>query len=310
MEQPKWNEYMLPELSFLADGKIHFRKEIIENACTTMGLNETLKNETVSGGEPVYLNRGGWALTYLKQSGLVYSPKRASFIISNLGKELLNKNPKTINEADLLSYPKYQEFIARSRGKSKNHDSKISEDEIETKLTPEEMISNAQKQIRAQVCTDLLEKVRQMDPSSFENLVINVLVSIGYGNGTTNSGIHTGKTGDGGIDGVINQDKLGLDTIYIQAKRYKEGNNVTGHDVRDFVGALQGRESKGSRKGVFITTSDFTKEGKEYAEGIKDGKVVLINGDDLANLMYDNDVGVSESKVIKIKKLDSDFFEE
>ncbi len=310
MEQPKWNEYMLPELRYLSDNLVHKRKEIIDNVSKGMGLDENMMAETVSAGEPIYLNRGGWALTYLKQSGLIESPKRGTFLINDLGHKLLRKNPKELNEKDLRSYPKYIEFINRSRSKSKEVVKDNKSEPFEEKFTPEEMIVRAQKQIKAQVCTDLLEKVRDMEPSSFERLVILVLVSMGYGDGTTNSGIHIGKTVDGGIDGVINQDKLGLDTIYIQAKRYKDKNYVTGHDVRDFVGALQGKESKGSRKGVFITTSDFTKEGREYIEGIKDGKVILINGEDLVNLMYENGVGVTENKIIKLKKLDSNFFEE
>ena len=126
---------------------------------------------------------------------------------------------------------------------------------------------------------------------------------------TLNSGIHTGKTGDGGIDGVINQDKLGLDTIYIQKKRYKEDNKVSVHDVRDFVGSFQGKESKGARKGVFITTSSFIKDGRNYVEGIKDGKVILIDGEQLEELMYDNGVGVSVDRIIKTNKIDEDFFE-
>jgi restriction system protein len=308
MEQPKWDEYLLPELKYLSDGEVHKRHEIIDHVVDEMKLTDELKKQTISAGETVYDNRGGWGLTYLKQSGLIESPKRATFVITDLGKELLKTNPSSLVEKDLAKYPKYQEFMERSRPKNeKTDDASVP---AASTLTPDEMIAQAQAQFRSQACSDLLEKIRDMDPNEFEKLVIKVLIAMGYGDGTEQSGIRTGKTGDGGIDGVINQDKLGLDTIYIQAKHYKEGSNVDAHAVRDFVGALQGKESKGSRKGVFITTSDFTKEGREYAENIKDGKIILINGTDLANLMYDNDIGVTVDKVVKFKKIDTDFFDE
>jgi restriction system protein len=308
MEQPKWDEYMLSELKFLSNGEPHGRYEVINHVADEMKLPNELRNQTIPSGDYVYIVRGGWGLTYLKQSGLIESPKRGTFLITDLGRELLKTNPTVLTKKDLEKYPKYQEFVARSHPKTDkindNDDSPVSA------MTPDEMIEQAQNQYKGPVCSDLLEKVKALDPSEFEKLVIKVLLAMGYGDGTGKSGITTGRTGDGGIDGVINQDKLGLDTIYIQAKRYKEGDNVSAHDVRDFVGALQGKESKGSRKGVFITTSDFTKEGREYAASIKDGKVILINGEDLANLMYENDIGVTVDKVVKFKKIDSDFFDE
>lgn len=308
MEQPKWDEYMLPELQFLSDGKVHGRHDVIDHVANSMKLTDELKKQTIAAGATIYENRGGWALTYLKQSGLAESPKRGFFIITDLGQKLLANNPESLTEKDLVKYPKYQEFIARSRLKPEK-DSET-EDSFSSALTPDEMIAQAQTQIKNQTCSDLLDKIKAVDYDGFEKLVIRILIAMGYGDGTEQSGIKTGKTGDGGIDGVINQDKLGLDTIYIQAKHYKEGRNISAHDVRDFVGALQGKESKGSRKGVFITTSDFTKEGRDYAKEIKDGKIILINGSDLAKLMYENDVGVTLDKVVKFKKIDNDFFEE
>ena len=299
---------MLPILKYFGDGNIHKRRDIIDCAAKMLNLDDDCLSEKSSKGLFVYDIRGGWGLSYLKQSGLIESPERSSYRITEEGKKVLQSNPTTFRQSDLAKYPKYQDFIIRSHQKDDMDEAK--DESLHSSESPEERIDAAQAQIRAAVCNDILERVRALSPNAFEQVVIELLIAMGYGDGTANSGIHTGKTGDGGIDGVINQDKLGLDTIYIQAKRYQEGNNVSAHDARDFVGALQGKESKGSRKGVFITTSDFTKEGREYAENIKDGKVILINGETLAGLMYDNDLGAVVSETIKIKKLDNDFFDE
>lgn len=304
MEQPKYEDYMLPELCYLSDGKIHDRRTIIADVAKSMGLNKETLEETIPSGMPVYINRSRWGLTYLKQAGLVDAPKRGKFQITSLGKDYLSKRPTSLRTADLEKYPKFVEFSKRSQ----NKEEPVEEKETSA-LTPEEALLNAQSSIKNQVCSELLEKVRKMEPEEFERLVVALLGKMGYEDGSDNGGFVVGQSGDGGIDGVIKQDKLGLDMIYVQAKRYKEGNNVTPHDVRDFVGALQGKEAKGARKGVFITASDFTKEGREYIENIKDGKVILINGHDLVEYMYDYDLGVSVSKVIPIKKVDLDFFE-
>lgn len=304
MEQPKYEDYMLPELHYLSDGKVHERRTIIMDVAKSMGLTKEMFEETIPSGMPVYINRGGWGLTYLKQAGLVDTPKRGKFQITKLGLDLLSQKPASLRTIDLEKYPKFVEFSKRSQTKEEPKDDKGT-----SVLTPEEAILEAQSTLKNQVCTELLEKVRKMSPEEFEQLVVALLGKMGYGDGSDNGGFVVGQSGDGGIDGVIKQDKLGLDMIYVQAKRYKEGNNVTPHDVRDFVGALQGKEAKGARKGVFITASDFTKEGREYIENIKDGKVILINGHDLVEYMYDYDLGVSVSKVIPIKKVDLDFFE-
>ena len=275
-----------------------------------MKLSEEAANEKIPSGELQYTNRVGWALTYLKQSSLIESPKRGVFKITKNGIDKLKTNPDKLEEKDLKEYPEYQEFYKRSiKIKEKDDDKTLSIIDSQ-ELTPEEMIDKATSEIRKKVCNELVEKVREINPDDFEKLVIKVLIALGYGENSKNNGIHTGKTGDGGIDGVINQDKLGLDSIYIQAKRYRDNNIVPFHDVRDFVGALSGKESKGARKGVFITSSDFNKNAIDYVEGLKDSKVILINGMQLAEIMYDYNVGVSEDRIVKIKKFDSDFFDE
>lgn len=306
MEAPKWAEYMLPVLDFLKDGIEHKRIDIINNVSKKMELSDEIKDIRINSGELQWLNRVSWALSYLKQSGLIESPRRSYFIISKDGKELLDTKPERLVEKDLEKYPKYIEFCERSIKTTKS--SKESEIESTSLLTPEDMIDEATDKIKSQVCHDLLEKVMKMDPTSFEKLVISLIKKLGYGYDDS-CGIHTGKTGDGGIDGIINQDKLGLDTIYIQAKRYKEGNKVSSHEVRDFIGALQ-VNGRYTEKGIFITASDFTSDAVKTAEKYTSGKIVLINGIQLAGLMYDNEVGVTVDKIIKTNKIDEDFFEE
>ena len=309
MEQPKFYEYMIHELRFLSDKKPHKRGEIVEHCAKTMGLTPELMTETIPTGDFIYSNRAGWGLSYLKNAGLVSSPKKAVFVIEKDGLDLLTKGVTRLLPRDLECFPKYMEFKTRKR-KTKESTVFTAEEETEPASTPEDLIAEAERTIRETVCSDLLDHVRSMSPSQFERLVVKLLVSMGYGGDFDGSAKTVGGTGDGGIDGVIKQDKLGLDTIYIQAKRYKEGNTVSSHDLRDFVGALLGEEAKGSRKGVFITTSDFSKDGRRYIAGVKDAKVILINGHELVELMYDNGVGVSEGRHIVVKKVDSDFFEE
>jgi len=273
-----------------------------------MNLSDEVLSIKLKSGKYQYIDRAGWALTYLKQSGLIESPRRAVYKINNEGLELFKKGLKKIEEKDLEIYPKYQDFCKRS---SRKKDNEPGDDVVGLGyLTPEDMIDEALNKIKTKVCDDLLEKVRGMDPTEFEKTVITLMLALGYGDGSSGSSIHTGKPSDGGIDGIINQDKLGLDTISIQAKRYKEDSKIDVGTIRSFVGALQGKESKGSRKGIFITTSDFTRAAREFIDGINNPKVVLINGEQLVELMYDNEVGVTVDRKFRICKLDTDFFED
>lgn len=311
MEQPTWDEYMLPELKFLADGNKHSRNELIEYASSYLGITDELKAEVISSGDSVYRNRGGWGLTYLKQSGLISSPKRAIFEITPLGREQLRLNPNALTVSDLEKYQGYNDFLKRSKTPKANGNN---DDEAAkpTELTPEEMLEKAELQIKEKVCGELLDKIRTMSPSAFEHLVVQLLVAMGYGDkNDPKCGFAVGQSGDGGIDGVIKQDKLGIDTIYVQAKRYKFSNKVSPHDVRDFAGALMGTNAGNSKRGIFITSSDFTEEGKQYVKGLdKSVKVILINGKELAEYMYQYGIGVSQSKVIVLNRIDNDYFDE
>lgn len=304
MKQPKWHEYMLPVMEYLKDGNSRTRWEIIDAVAASTKLTPALMAERNPAGDLRYANRIGWAITYLKQSGLVDSPSRANFQISDEGKKLMATNPKNLTEKDLKKYPKYQEFMKRTRKKEDETTS------TESSSTPEELVDSAVQDIKDSVCEELLEKVRNVRPDTFETLVIELIKKMGYGDeNDPMSGIRIGGAGDGGIDGVVKKDVLGLDTVYIQAKRYKSSNNVDPHDVRDFIGALA---THGARKGIFITSSSFTPQGEKHAKdaGANGYIVVLIDGKKLADLMYEHGVGVSNKKTIVLKKLDSDAFEE
>ena len=308
MEQPKWEEYMLYELRYLSDGKEHKRNEIIEAAASAMKLAPELKTDLISSGTPVYLNRGGWALTYLKQSGLIESPKRSTYSISKEGLGVVKSNPSSFGQADLEKYAGYKDFINRAKESS----SKRGEISVGTSETsPEERLQSAESEIKEAVCSDLLDRVRKISPKAFENLVVELLVSMGYGDrNDPHCGFSVGKAGDGGIDGIIKQDKLGLESIYVQAKRYADNNPVSPHDVRDFCGALM-TANGGTKKGIFITSSDFTKEGRDHVKNLdKNYKVILINGKELADYMYSCGIGVTQSKTIVINKVDNDYFDE
>ena len=302
MEQPKWHEYMIYVMRFLQDGNVRSRAEIVDAVAKLAKLTPEQMSDAYASGDYRYVDRIGWALTYLKQSGLIVSPAKTAFRISEEGKKLMESNPKSLTRKDLKKYPAYQEFVRRSRKKDEDDET------IVDAATPEETIDFAVKQLKSSVCAELLEKVRQVRPDTFEMLMIELIKKMGYGDeNDPMSGIRTGGSGDGGIDGVIKEDKLGLDLIYIQAKRYKDTNPVDPHAVRDFIGALV---LKGAKKGIFITSSSFSNQSREHARQAKEYKVVLVDGEQLSELMYEYGVGVSQKKVISIKKLDGDAFEE
>ena len=307
MEQPKWEEYMLYELIYLSDNKKHKRNEIIEYAANSLKLTEQIKSAVFNSGMSIYINRGGWALSYLKQSGLIESPKRGEYVITKEGKRIVDSKPKFFSERDLEKYPSYQEFKVRSKGNT----NKTVENDSDNSISPDEKLYEAENEIKQDVCSNLLDQVRKMKPKSFENLVVELLVAMGYGDkNDPKCGFSVGKAGDGGIDGIIKQDKLGLESIYVQAKRYADNNSVSPHDVRDFCGALM-TANGGTKKGIFITSSDFTKEGRDHVKNLdKNYKVILINGKDLAEYMYSYGIGVTKSKVIIINKIDNDYFED
>lgn len=294
---------MLPFLSFLNDGNEHTLREAA--LATHFSLSPSERAELLpSGQQGIFKNRIGWARTYLKKAGLVEAPKRGVFKITNRGREILVTNPSRIDSKFLERFPEFMDFKEASKSSSDTSGSVVIEDPTTMTTTPEEAIEFAHQGLRAQLAQELLARILSCSPSFFEQLVVELLVKMGYGGSRRDAGERIRQTGDGGIDGIIKEDRLGLDLIFIQAKRWQ--GTVGRPEIQKFVGALQGQRA---RKGVFITTSTYTSEAIDYATRI-DTKVVLIDGKHLSSLMIDFDVGVSISSSYVVKRVDSEYFEE
>jgi len=256
-----------------------------------------------SGAQAVFDNRVGWAKAYLLKSGLLESPRRSFFKITARGKQVLDENPPLINAAYLKQFPEYLEFSKPQGNSGKNQ---VSVDEIsESQATPEEILDASYQKIRSALAQELLLKIKASPPVFFERLVVELLVKMGYGGSLKDAGKATRLTNDEGIDGIIKEDKLGLDFIYIQAKRWNQ-QPVGRPDIQSFVGALDGQRAN---KGIFITTSRFADTAVEYVKTITK-KVILIDGEELANYMIDYDLGVSTFATYALKKVDHDYFGE
>lgn len=302
MTIPNYQELMLPVLKTASDGKDLKFSQLVEELANQFNLTTEERNELLpSGSQAIFTNRVGWARSYLKQANLLSTPKRGFLTITKIGIELLTEIPKKIDISVLEQYPGFIEF--RNRKKDKNDFLMESVSVFESNLTPEDALASAYNKLHAALEVEILSAVKEASPSFFERLVIDLLVRMGYGGSRQDAGKALGKSGDGGIDGIINEDRLGLDVIYIQAKRW---DGVVGRpEIQKFAGALQGQRA---RKGVFITTSSFTKEAKEYASFI-DTKIILIDGEQLSKLMAEHNVGVSVVGQYEVKKLDSDYFD-
>ncbi|NOU35553.1 MAG: restriction endonuclease [Kiritimatiellaceae bacterium] len=305
MAIPDYQTLMLPVLKLASDGAEHKFSKAVELLADEFLLTDDEKNELLpSGSQAVFNNRVGWARSYLKQAGLLNSPKRGFFTITDCGLKFLQTNPSKINASVLEQFPQFIEFRNRKRERTGLEDDITIQSEPAEHQTPEDTLATAYAQLRSALESEILSSVKEASPSFFERLVVDLLVQMGYGGNRRNAGKALGKSGDGGIDGIINEDKLGLDVIYIQAKRWE--GTVGRPEIQKFAGALQGQRAK---KGVFITTSSFTKEAREYVALI-DVKIILIDGEQLATLMTDHNVGVSTVGQYEVKKIDSDYFDE
>lgn len=299
---PDYQSVMLPLLKLTADGHEHRFRDAIKQLADSFTLSEEERKETLPSGGLLFDNRVGWARTYLKKAGLLSYPKRLFIQITDRGKKVLSEKPKKIDVKLLQRFPEFVDFQAPKKiGKSES----TSDLQEESSETPEELLASGYLKLRKQLESDLLERVKSCTPEFFERMVVRLLTTMGYGGSLADAGRAIGKSGDGGIDGVIKDDKLGLDLLFIQAKRW--GNDtVERPEIQKFVGALYGRKAK---KGIFITTSSFSKGAKEYAEGL-DSRVILIDGKQLAELMFDYGIGVSTANSYLVKRVDSDFFED
>jgi restriction system protein len=303
MPIPDYQTLMLPLLRFAADGNDHTTREAVEVLANEFQLTPAERNELLaSGQQATFNNRVGWANSYLKKAGLLVAPRRGALRITDRGKQILGENPTRIDVRYLERFPEFIEF--RDTPRTTRDTTTTASDAIATEQTPEEALELAHQSLRLSLAQDILSRILACSPTFFERLVVELLVKMGYGGSRRDAGERIGQSGDGGIDGIIKEDRLGLDTIYIQAKRWQ--GSVGRPEIQKFVGALQGQRAK---KGVFITTSSYTSEAVDYASRI-DTKVVLIDGQLLANLMMDFDVGVSVSASYIVKRIDSDYFEE
>lgn len=299
MPIPDFQTIMLPLLRFSGDSKEHSIREAVEFLATEFQLSdEEIRELLPSGQQQTFANRVNWAKTYLKKAGLIHSTRRGYFQISERGINDLQKNPSRI---DIKFLRQHREFIDGLKPHIKQDLSEELPIQNE-QATPTDTIEAAHQKLQAELASDLLEQIKETPPSLFERIVVELLVKMGYGGSRKDAGKAIGRSGDEGIDGIINEDKLGLDVIYIQAKRWKD--TISRPEIQKFAGALQGQRAK---KGIFITTSSFSKEAREFTQKI-DIKIILIDGDQLAQLLIDNNVGVSTVQTYEVKRLDSDYF--
>jgi len=302
MAIPDYQSMMLPLLRFIGDGKEHSLRESIDALADQFALSDEERRYMLpSGQQTTFDNRAGWARTYMKKAGLLESTRRGYFKITRRGTDVLKQNPTDIDVQFLKQFNEFLEFQTAHRN---NAEVTNGEDVVDEAQTPEEEIEAAYQKVRQGLATELLQTIKTLSPTFFERLVIDLLVKMGYGGTRTDAGEAIGRSGDGGIDGIIKEDRLGLDAVYMQAKRWE--GSVGRPEIQKFAGALQGQRA---RKGIFITTSTFTQEADEYVSRI-DSKIVLIDGGRLAQLMIDYNVGVTSTALYELKRVDSDYFTE
>jgi len=307
MAIPKYDEITLPLLQFLADGEVHSMADTIEMVEKHFRLTPEECNERLPGGKMTYVrSRTGWARFHLVRAGLAEQPREGHAKITPAGLKFLKTKPKKITRAELMLIPQFKAFMLehkKSIAKALVPGANAEAAEV-ADVDPEEQIAQAYAKLRATLAAELLERVKAKRPGFFEQLVVDLLLAMGYGGSRAEAGTVTKASGDGGIDGVINEDRLGLDAVYIQAKRWK--GTVGVNELRSFVGALSAHKA---HKGVFITTSDFAKGARDFIEKVGQ-KIVLIDGARLAELMIDYGVGVQRRDTYELKRADEDYFAE
>lgn len=315
---PDYETIMLPLLRHLQNGEPRGTQETLDDLAREFALTDAERRQLLpSGRQSLFTNRVAWAKFYLKKASLVESPRRGVYRISDRGKALLAAPPEQVTATFLLDrYPDFREFYTRARTQSDSAAQIQRSDSPTTTAigpitnarapdqTPEELVELGYSQIQESLAVDLLQRVKEGSPEFFEKLVIDLLIRLGYGGSRADAGRRVGGSGDGGIDGIINQDPLGLDSIYIQAKRWE---GVVGRqEIQKFAGALQGQRAN---KGVFITTSSFTRDAATYVETIS-SKIILIDGAQLSKLMIAHGLGVTKVAQFDVNRIDSDYFSE
>ena len=307
MAIPKFEDFLYPFLFRLKDMNNvsikEMRKYIIEHFHLT---DEDCKLRTKSGSANQLDDRLGWSRQWLRRALFIEIPQRGVYKITKRGGEYL-QNHTDLRQTDLMKYPEFAEYATTSSGTEKKQTAKVIEELEDSKQTPTEQLENAYQTIVKDLAADLLQKVLEQSAQFFEHLVLDLLLKMGYGGSLSDAGLVTKYSHDDGIAGIIKEDKLGLDKIYIQAKRYNTANTIGKPQIQQFVGALD--EQKAS-KGVFITTSSYSSEARKYAEEKASKKIVLIDGQELARYMIEYNVGVSLKHVYEVKRIDSDYFED
>jgi restriction system protein len=303
MAVPDYQSLMLPILLRIQDGQPHEVRDVREEVAQALKLSEADRAELLpSGAQPVFDNRVGWAKTYLEKAGLLKTLKRGVYQITERGQQILASKPKAINTNMLAEFAEFREFVDRPAADEQDSSEKTRV--VGTEITPEEALETAYRDLRKKTEAELLGAVLQASPRFFERLVVELLVKMGYGGSLEDAGKALGRSHDGGIDGIIKEDHLGLDVIYVQAKRWQ--GTVGRPEIQAFAGSLEGERA---RKGVFITSSTFSKEARQYVSRIEK-KIVLIDGAQLAALMFDFGIGVNAVSAYEVKRVDSDFFSE
>ncbi|MDR2207003.1 MAG: restriction endonuclease [Flavobacteriaceae bacterium] len=300
---PDFQTIMLPLLEAFSDKQEYKKPALVEIIANKFKLTKEERLAMLpSEKDYIIWNRVGWAMVYLKKAGLLETPKRGSYLITKQGLEILNLKPQRIDIKFLENIPKFKQWREDYK-KDNSTDKNIGENDIEMSKTPEELLDYSYTQLKGELATELIEKIKECSPNFFEHLVVDLLIKMGYGGSRKEAGKVIGKSGDGGIDGIINEDKLGLDTIYIQAKKWEKTVPIT--QIRDFAGSLL---SKKAKKGIFISTSDYPKGAYDFVISIEP-KIILINGKELAELMIEYGVGIATKMSYEVKKIDSDYFE-
>ncbi|MFZ2173513.1 MAG: restriction endonuclease, partial [Rhodococcus sp. (in: high G+C Gram-positive bacteria)] len=294
---PVWYGFLTPVLEVLSDGGIWRKRNLHDAVSKHVGLTQDQREELLPSGQRRADNRIGWALSGLNRAELVSKPARATFTITEAGRAILASHPDGVDEKTLKSLPAYQDYVP-----TKTASAAVVDAEVETNADPLEQIESGVARLHGDVAADLLKRLREQHPDFLEHSVLDVLVAMGYG-GAERQASRIGGSGDGGVDGVIDQDPLGLDRIYVQAKRYAQDNTVGRPEIQAFVGALHG---VGAARGIFITTSQFSQGAREYAGNIAT-RVILIDGARLASLMIKYGIGVQKREVFTVVEVDEDY---
>ncbi len=301
MTVPDYQTLMLPVLQVARDGNEHTISDVVQILADSFQLSTEDRNELLPSGQQFrFDNRVHWARSYLKQAGLLQNTGRGKFRITERGFSVLESNPSFINQSFLQQFPEFLEF----KNRTNKTEVTVEEIEQETTQTPEEILESSYQSLRNKLVQDILERIMTCSPRFFERLVVDLLVRMGYGGSRKDAGRAIGQSGDGGVDGIINEDRLGLDVVYIQAKRWE--STVGRPVVQAFAGSLEGFRAK---KGVMITTSSFSRDAMDYVGRIEK-KIVLIDGEQLAQFMIDYEVGVAEVVTYTVKRVDLDYFDE